>query len=79
MTKRLTITATVDDDDLAAFLADDPDLLACVHARFDEVFGDNGAVLSTVLVDAVIVGESDDADECEHDRVACLDCTSNMA
>jgi len=51
----LTITATVDAEDLAAFLADDPQILECVRARLDEVFGDNGAVLSTVdVVDVVI-------------------------
>jgi hypothetical protein len=53
--RTITITATVEVDDLEAFLADDPDLLACVDSRFDEVFGDNGAVLSTVRVNALTI------------------------
>jgi hypothetical protein len=55
----LTITATVDTADLGAFLVDDPDLTGCVAARFDEVFGDNGAVLTTVDVTDVTVADVD--------------------
>lgn len=74
----LTITATVDDDDLAQFLADDPDLAACVRARMNEVFGDHGAVLTTVDVRAVEVGRGD-PDACEHPGVTCLDCGEQTA
>ena len=75
---RLTITTTVDNADLAAFLALDEQLTECVRARMNEVFGDDGAVLSSVLVDAVLIGEDGDADSCEHDRVACVDCSSRI-
>jgi hypothetical protein len=53
----LTITATVDDADLERFLELDAEIRECFGARLSEVFGDDGAVLSTVQVWGVEISD----------------------
>jgi len=70
----LTITATVPDADIDAFIAADPEVRECFAARLTEVYGDNAALLHTITVDAVHVHDEADDEVCDHDRIACLNC-----
>ena len=69
----ITITATVDEADLATFLASDPDIHGAMRARLNEVFGEGGAVLTTIDVQSVETGD-DDPEDCDHEAIACLGC-----
>lgn len=72
----ITITATVDDSDLAAFLKADPDIHGSMRARLSEVFGEDGAILTTVDVREVFTAP-DGADEaCAHEAIICTECGS---
>lgn len=57
-TLTLTLTCTVDAEDWEAFKAGTPDpaeLLGCFEARLDEIYGDDGSVLTTVHAEKVEV------------------------
>jgi hypothetical protein len=71
----ITITATVDEADLAAFLVSDPDIHGAMRARLNEVFGEDGAVLTTIDVQSVETGDADPED-CDHEAITCLECGS---
>ena len=69
----ITIIATVGESDLAAFLASDPDIHGAMRARLNEVFGDDGAVLTTIDVQSVETGDAD-PEGCDHEAITCLAC-----
>jgi hypothetical protein len=46
---RIAIFCTIEDGDLARFLASEPDPRTCFAARLDEVYGGDGAVVMTSL------------------------------
>jgi len=71
---RLIISAYVDDADFARFKAGDPEIEMCFDARLSEVFGDNGAHLTTIRVESVALGEGVDLEQCDHINIACIDC-----
>lgn len=73
----LTITVAVDNADLDAFTKDDPDLTGSFAARLQEVYGDNGAMLTTGRVRSVIVGEETSDDDCNHSSIVCTHCGSH--
>lgn len=71
---RLTISVYVDEADLAQFKKDDPEIEACFDARLSEVFGDNGAHLTTIRVESVTEGSGVDLQDCDHESIVCVDC-----